>query len=181
MVCMLEDALGFRVPMLRFGSSDYHRSRSIHLFYSKSRPSFRRFRKQVIVSFEGVEVEQQIFSPATEEQRRHEPTPKAHFICSENRMRSLTAEAMYQGFPGYAVRTTHLKRTAVEVKPSREAVKEASRLCCHTSGGSFARLSVSTILAIFAARQPALPRIPHPRLAYFADDARDMPAPVSGA
>ena len=77
---------------------------------------------------------------------------------------------------------THLKQTTVEVKPSRDEVaKEAFRGCCHASGESFARFLVSTTLAIFAARQPDLPSIPHPRLAYFADDARDMPAPVSGA
>ena len=77
---------------------------------------------------------------------------------------------------------THLKQTTVVVKLSRDEVaKEASRLCCHVSGGSFARFLVSTTLAIFAARQPDLPSIPHPRLAHFADDAGDMLAPVSGA
>jgi predicted protein tyrosine phosphatase len=30
---------------------------------------------------------------------------KLLFICSQNRMRSLTAENMYQGFPGYAVKS----------------------------------------------------------------------------
>jgi Uri superfamily endonuclease len=65
---MLEDAPGFRVPIPRFGSSDYHRSRSSHLFYSKRRPSFRWFEKQVMERFEGVEVEQQITLAATEKQ-----------------------------------------------------------------------------------------------------------------
>ena len=65
---LLEDTPGFRVPILRFGSSDYHRSRSSHLFYSKRRPSFRWFQQQVIERFEGVEVEQHITSPATENQ-----------------------------------------------------------------------------------------------------------------
>ena len=65
---LLEDFPGFRVPILRFGSSDYHRSRSSHLFYSKRRPSFRWFRDQIRSSFEGVEVEQQITLPATEGQ-----------------------------------------------------------------------------------------------------------------
>src|SRR5664279_3157423 len=30
---------------------------------------------------------------------------KLLFICSRNRLRSLTAEVMYQGFPGYEVRS----------------------------------------------------------------------------
>ena len=53
----LEDAPGFRVPIPRFGSSDYHRSRSSHLFYSKRRPLFRWFQQQIMEKFEGVEVE----------------------------------------------------------------------------------------------------------------------------
>ena len=65
---LLEDAPGFRVPILRFGSSDYHRSRSSHLFYSKRRPSFRWFQQQVMESFEGVEVAQQITSPPIQKQ-----------------------------------------------------------------------------------------------------------------
>ena len=63
---LLEGAPGFRVAILRFGSSYYHRSRSSHLFYSKRRPSFRWFQQQVIERFEGVEVERQITSSATE-------------------------------------------------------------------------------------------------------------------
>jgi Uri superfamily endonuclease len=65
---LLENAPGFRVPILRFGSSDYHRSRSSHLFYSKRRPSFRWFQQQVMERFEGVEVEQQETLPAIEYQ-----------------------------------------------------------------------------------------------------------------
>jgi Uri superfamily endonuclease len=64
----LEDAPGFHVPILRFGSSDYHRSRSSHLFYCKRRPSFRWFQQQVMESFEGVEVQQKNILPATEKQ-----------------------------------------------------------------------------------------------------------------
>jgi Uri superfamily endonuclease len=64
----LGDAPGFRVPILRFGSSDYHRSRSSHLFYSKRQPSFRWFQRQVMERFEGVEVEQHMALPATEKQ-----------------------------------------------------------------------------------------------------------------
>ena len=47
---------GFRAAIRRFGSSDYHRSRSSHLFYSKRRPSFRRFQESVRDKCEGVEV-----------------------------------------------------------------------------------------------------------------------------
>jgi len=54
---LLADLPGFRVPIPRFGSSDYHRSWSSHLFYSKRQPSFRRFRDAVMARFEGVEVE----------------------------------------------------------------------------------------------------------------------------
>jgi Uri superfamily endonuclease len=55
---LMEDAPGFRVPIPRFGSSDYHRSRISHLFYSKRRPSFRWFQQQVMQTFDGVEAEQ---------------------------------------------------------------------------------------------------------------------------
>ncbi len=42
----------FRAPITRFGCSDYHRSRSTHLFYSKRRPSFSWFEQQVRERFE---------------------------------------------------------------------------------------------------------------------------------
>ena len=54
---LLEKAPRFRVPIRRFGSSDYHRSRSSHLFFSKGRPSFPWFRLKVAEQFEGVEAE----------------------------------------------------------------------------------------------------------------------------
>jgi Uri superfamily endonuclease len=61
----LEAAPRFRVPIPRFGASDYHRSRRSHLFYSKRRPSFRWFRQQMMKSFEGPEVEQvAVLSPS---------------------------------------------------------------------------------------------------------------------
>ena len=44
---LLAQASGFRMPIHRFGSSDYRRSRTSHLFYSKRRPSFRWFQHQV--------------------------------------------------------------------------------------------------------------------------------------
>ncbi|MGO8837576.1 MAG: hypothetical protein ACLQAH_05320 [Limisphaerales bacterium] len=49
---------GFRSPIRRFGSSDYHRSRSSHLFYSKRRPAFGDFQAAVRSKFEDVEVGQ---------------------------------------------------------------------------------------------------------------------------
>jgi len=55
---LLEKASNFRAPIPRFGSSDYHRSRTSHLFYSKRQPSFQWFQQQVRNRFEGVEVEQ---------------------------------------------------------------------------------------------------------------------------
>ena len=37
---------------------------------------------------------------------------KLLFVCSENRMRSLTAERMYDGFPGYVVKSAGNEKTA---------------------------------------------------------------------
>lgn len=37
----------FRATIPRFGSSDYHRSRTTHLFHAKRRPSFDWFRQDV--------------------------------------------------------------------------------------------------------------------------------------
>lgn len=44
---VLEQSSSFRMPIHRFGSSDYHRSRTSHLFYSKRPPSFQRFQQEV--------------------------------------------------------------------------------------------------------------------------------------
>jgi Uri superfamily endonuclease len=44
---VLERSSRFRMPIPRFGASDYHRSRTSHLFYSKRRPSFQRFQEEV--------------------------------------------------------------------------------------------------------------------------------------
>jgi Uri superfamily endonuclease len=49
---LLEEAPCFRAPIPRFGSSDYRRSRTAHLFYAKRRPSFRRFEEQIRLGFE---------------------------------------------------------------------------------------------------------------------------------
>ncbi len=58
---LLEKAPQFRVPISRFGSSDYHRSRASHLFFSKRAPSFEWFRKKVLEDLEGVEPERYRF------------------------------------------------------------------------------------------------------------------------
>ena len=60
----LEAAPRFRVPIPRFGASDYHRSRRSHLFYSKRRPSFRWFQQQMAERFKDLEVEQFLVRPA---------------------------------------------------------------------------------------------------------------------
>jgi Uri superfamily endonuclease len=53
---LLENSRRFRVPIPRFGSSDYHRSRLSHLFFSKRRPSFQWFERENALQFEGVRV-----------------------------------------------------------------------------------------------------------------------------
>ena len=55
---LLEKSKRLRVPIPRFGSSDYHRSRSSHLFFAKRRPSFPWFQQQINERFEEVEVEE---------------------------------------------------------------------------------------------------------------------------
>ena len=57
---LLEKARHLRVPIPRFGSSDYYRSRSSHLFHSKRRPSFRWFQQQVRERFDDVQTEQHL-------------------------------------------------------------------------------------------------------------------------
>lgn len=49
---MLHASRRFRSPIPRFGSSDYHRSRTTHLFYAKRRPSFRWFEEKVSELFD---------------------------------------------------------------------------------------------------------------------------------
>ena len=63
---------GFRSPFSRFGSSDYHRSQSSHLCYSKRRPSFQRFQDSVMTQIEGVEVGRHCMIPQNEEVGRWE-------------------------------------------------------------------------------------------------------------
>lgn len=62
---LLEKAPQFRVPIPRFGSSDYHRSRSSHLFYSKRRPAFGWFSKMLMEQFEGIYAERYVIVDAT--------------------------------------------------------------------------------------------------------------------
>ena len=49
---LLESDPRFSCPIPRFGSSDYHRSRISHLFFSKRRPSFQQFEQRVRSVFE---------------------------------------------------------------------------------------------------------------------------------
>jgi Uri superfamily endonuclease len=51
---LLEKAPNFRIPIAKFGSSDYHRSRSSHLFYTRRRPSFRWFQQTLKEGFEDI-------------------------------------------------------------------------------------------------------------------------------
>jgi Uri superfamily endonuclease len=48
----LEQEPRFSSPIPRFGSSDYRRSRTSHLFFTKRRPSFRWFEQRVREVFE---------------------------------------------------------------------------------------------------------------------------------
>ena len=54
---LLEKARRFRIPIPRFGSSDYHRTRASHLFYSKRCPAFEWFRQRLVEQFEDVHAE----------------------------------------------------------------------------------------------------------------------------
>ncbi|MGH8644662.1 MAG: GIY-YIG nuclease family protein [Gammaproteobacteria bacterium] len=49
---MLRHSARFQTPIPHFGASDYRRSRTTHLFYSKQRPSFRWFEAKVGKVFE---------------------------------------------------------------------------------------------------------------------------------
>ena len=56
---VLERSSRWRMPIPRFGASDYHRSRTSHLFFAKRCLSFQRFRQEVNRALgEPVEVEQ---------------------------------------------------------------------------------------------------------------------------
>jgi len=54
---VLAESPAFRAAIPRFGSSDYRRSRTTHLFYSKRRPSCRRLQQELdLVIAEPVEL-----------------------------------------------------------------------------------------------------------------------------
>jgi Uri superfamily endonuclease len=61
---LLDHREEFSNPIPRFGSSDYHLSRVSRLFYSKRRPSFAWFQKQVREQFDGVAVGRHRVAPA---------------------------------------------------------------------------------------------------------------------
>lgn len=49
---LLENSHQFRAPIPRFGSSDYRRSRTSHLFYCKKKPAFRWFQQLIADTYE---------------------------------------------------------------------------------------------------------------------------------
>jgi Uri superfamily endonuclease len=59
---LLENSSKFRIPIPRFGSSDYHRSRWTHLYFCKRLPAFRWFEQQVIENFENVQAERYVIN-----------------------------------------------------------------------------------------------------------------------
>lgn len=61
---LLADAPQFQTPIPRFGSSDYRRSRTSHLFHAKRQPSFRWFEQEVRQALEpDVQPRQFILAP----------------------------------------------------------------------------------------------------------------------
>src|SRR5262249_14317180 len=68
-----EQARQFRIPIPRFGSSDYHRSRSSHLFYCKRRPAFGWFQQQLLEEFEDVHAERYLIAELPLEVRKPSP------------------------------------------------------------------------------------------------------------
>ena len=71
---LLEQAPNFRVPIPRFGSSDYHRSGVSHLFYCKRRPAFAWFQHLLLEQFEDVHAERYVIVEAGPELRRRNPS-----------------------------------------------------------------------------------------------------------
>lgn len=67
---LLAEAPCFRSPIPRFGSSDYRRSRTSHLFYAKRRPSFGWFQERIKIGFEA-DVRPQRWVLMTERQSPH--------------------------------------------------------------------------------------------------------------
>ena len=56
----------FRMPIPRFGSSDYRRSRTTHLFYAKRRPSFPWFMDRIRQEFEpDIQPQRTVLSPGS--------------------------------------------------------------------------------------------------------------------
>lgn len=60
---LLENGPNFRIPIPRFGSSDYHRSRSSHLYFSKRVPSFGWFERQLALQFDRVRAGRYVVVP----------------------------------------------------------------------------------------------------------------------
>jgi len=64
---LLAKAPGFRIPIPRFGSSDYHRSRLSHLFYSKRRPGFDPFQQLLAAKFDEIRAERCVIPDAAQQ------------------------------------------------------------------------------------------------------------------
>jgi Uri superfamily endonuclease len=79
---LLEQAPNLRVPIPRFGSSDYHRSRSSHLFYSKRRPGFAWFRQGHAEKFKDICAQQYVVMGAEVKTR---PPKKSDVKCPTRR------------------------------------------------------------------------------------------------
>jgi Uri superfamily endonuclease len=57
---LLAEAPQFRIPIPRFGCSDYHRSRTSHLFFAKRHPAFAWFRQQAAEQFGDVQAQRRV-------------------------------------------------------------------------------------------------------------------------
>jgi Uri superfamily endonuclease len=67
---LMERSSAFRMPIPRFGSSDYRRRQASHLFYARRRPAFHLFQ---------VEVNQALGEPVEFQQHRiNAPTARVH-------------------------------------------------------------------------------------------------------
>ncbi len=70
---VLEKAPQFRIPIPRFGSSDYHRSRSSHLFYSRRHPVFGCFQQLLLEQFEEICAERYVVAKDSLEVQKPKP------------------------------------------------------------------------------------------------------------
>jgi Uri superfamily endonuclease len=82
---MLQDSPKFHTPISRFGSSDYHRTRTTHLFYSKRRPLFRWFEEKIReVLSRASEFNSSFFRQAPARRASHPQAAKSWCGCSSS-------------------------------------------------------------------------------------------------